>query len=75
MTLAEMFAQNTELAILGTILGFGFLVFLVVRAKQKGKTIHGAGADKNAGGSAAPTDSGVLAAVIMAAVNEFRKRG
>ena len=80
MTISEMFAQSTALAILGMGMVFGFLAIMVVAVTFTGKIIHAVGADKDAEESAAPVsapaaagNAGAAVAVISAAVAEHRK--
>jgi oxaloacetate decarboxylase gamma subunit len=78
MTIPEMFTQSGALAVLGMTMVFGFLVIMVICVTLTGKVIHAIGADKEDGPapqavSTAASDSGVLTAVISAAVTEHRK--
>ena len=80
MTIPEMFLQSTALAALGMTMVFGFLVIMVISVTLTGKAIHAMGLDKDAqadaagGGSPAAGGDGAVAAVISAAVTEFRKK-
>jgi len=71
MTLREAFLYNTQFSLFVSAAVIIFLIFLFVRAKQKGKTVHGT--DLNIERTA-KVDTGAITAVISAAVHEFRKK-
>ena len=76
MTIAEMFGQSAQLALLGMGVVFGFLLILIICVTCMGKIIHALGLDKEAApkpaAAAAPSGSGDVVAVIGAAVTQYR---
>jgi oxaloacetate decarboxylase gamma subunit len=81
MTIVEMLGQSSVLTLLGMGVVFGFLVILIVCVTAMGRVFRTFGAAKNpdASGGGAGTPAGpaagttLVAAVISAAVNEYRK--
>ncbi|MDR1058135.1 MAG: OadG family protein [Treponema sp.] len=81
MTIVEMLRQSSVLTLLGMGVVFGFLVILIVCVTAMGRVIRtflaGKTPDAPAGGAGTPlgraSGTTVVAAVISAAVNEYRK--
>jgi oxaloacetate decarboxylase gamma subunit len=82
MTIIEMLEQSGVLTLLGMGIVFGFLIVLIAAVILAGKIIHALGLDKDAAGpqiQGAARSPGraagatAVAAVITAAVNEYRK--
>ena len=81
MTIMDMLGQSGTLTLLGMGVVFGFLCIMVIAVTAMGKIVHALGADKDitqplvaaGGASAAAVKSTAVAAVITAAVAEYRK--
>jgi sodium pump decarboxylase gamma subunit len=77
MTIAEMFGQSAQLALLGMGVVFGFLCILIICVTCMGKIVHALGLDKEGASKTAaapaPQGQGDVVAVIGAAITQYQK--